>query len=108
MEKHIKVYRVHRILCLIYGVIAALTLVMSLTAGSGSKDVASVVAVMVPVFGVIFALHFFAAKGAKEQKEYGKVLSTLLAVLMLAGFPIGTFIGIYLLMNNFGWQEAPA
>jgi hypothetical protein len=55
------------------------------------------------LFGLFFSMHHFLAKGAKKKKGWARGGSAVIATLMLLGFPLGTVIGIYLLINNGGW-----
>jgi hypothetical protein len=44
--------------------------------------------------------HWYAAKGAKEGKRYGVVISRIIGTIWLIGFPIGTALGIYVWLNT--------
>jgi hypothetical protein len=106
MERHIKVARVHRALSWFYGLITLLLLVLLLTSGHESPPLG--VVYILSLFGGIFALHHFTAKGARETKPWARKTSIGIALLMLLGFPLGTLIGVYLLRNTWGnWEKEP-
>jgi hypothetical protein len=48
------------------------------------------------VFGAIF---LFTAKGISNRKNWAKIVGILLGVLMLPGFPVGTVLGIFVLIG---------
>jgi hypothetical protein len=100
MEKHIKVARAHRALSWLYGIITFLILVVLLMPNQNTPPLAFVFFMV--IFGGLFALHHFTAIGAREKKSWALSSSRGIALFMLIGFPIGTFIGIYLLANSRG------
>ncbi len=54
------------------------------------------------VVGVIGGLlYIFTAKGILNKKGWAKILGIILAILALSGFPIGTALGIWILVNFF-------
>lgn len=75
-------YRVHRVF---YIAIAAFAIIM--------------LWIGIPVMGIGFlpigVAHWYAVKGARDGKNYGKILSRIIGSLWLIGFPIGTALGIY-------------
>jgi NADH:ubiquinone oxidoreductase subunit 6 (subunit J) len=106
MEKHIKVARVHRALSWLYGLVTVLFLGASLM--SGNTPPLAVLFFLI-IFGGIFALHHFTAIGAREAKPWARKTSIGIALLMIIGFPLGTLIAIYLLINTTGgWSEESA
>jgi hypothetical protein len=48
-----------------------------------------------------FARHFLTARACRNDKPWGRKASIALSVLMLFGFPVGTLVGIYLLVNTW-------
>jgi hypothetical protein len=50
--------------------------------------------------------HSFAAKGARDGRRYGVVISRIVGIFWLFGFPVGTIIGTYLLWKGRNWQAA--
>ncbi|TES90752.1 MAG: hypothetical protein E3J87_09305 [Candidatus Cloacimonadota bacterium] len=57
------------------------------------------------IFGiVIFILYFMTAKGVANKKNYGKILAIIFGILMLPSIPIGTILGIVILLNIFNEQ----
>ena len=96
MDSRTKVFRAHRALAWFYAFIGLSILgVMFATIG--------VTIVMLPVFlvcGAIFSAHFFTARACADGKDGGRIASIVIACVMLVGFPVGTIIGIYLLINT--------
>lgn len=53
------------------------------------------------------ALHWYAAKGARNGKSYGRFLSRVIGTIWLLGFPIGTALGIYVWKQTGSkWRSA--
>lgn len=103
MQRSIKVYRAHRALALLYFLLIVLLAVIYLVADDVSG---ASIAFPVLVMGILFAAHYFTAKGAKESRPWARVSSIVIALLLLLGFPIGTLIGIYLLYNTWKpWKQ---
>ena len=109
MPPNIKVYRVHRLLAVLYGLLmlACGLAVFFGTRGAGMSFAASAGAVspLVLFFGGIAAAHDYTAQACRKGKSGGRTASTVIACFMLLGFPIGTLIGAYLLYNNSGWPK---
>jgi hypothetical protein len=102
------VFRVHRILAVLYGLIGVIAVVaIGLAAFEGSArrgesmagallgTLAVGLMVLIPA-----TLHGTLAYGVKKRATWAKGGSRAIAVLMLLGFPIGTLIGIYLLVQS--------
>ena len=111
MERHIRIYRTHRLLAILYmiafaGIAAAIVIPMM----SGKDDVGdipwSVFAAVVLVVAII-SLHWTVGGAAKERKPWARVASIVIAILLLPGFPLGTIIGIYLLVNAIPQWDPP-
>ena len=85
---------IHRVLAWIYGVIGALFVVLGLS--DGKVHVALFIGL---IFGAIAGLHAALCVGARNRNDIAKVGSIIVGVLMLAGFPIGTIVGIFLIYN---------
>jgi fatty acid desaturase len=103
MEKHIKVARAHRAISWLYAVIILMFLGVSLFTQVPPPSSFVFVGLFI---GGLFAAHHFTAKGAFKKKTWARNASQVIAVLMLFGFPVGTFIGIYLLSNSWGgWED---
>jgi hypothetical protein len=104
MERHEKVARAHRALSWIYGGLTALFLAF-LFMKPGEKAPEAMIGIAI-FMGCIFAVHYFTAQAAFARKEGARIASLIIGVLMLAGFPIGTLIGIYLIYNgSSSWDE---
>lgn len=105
MENNIKVFRVHRALSWLYGVMICVVILFVVLMRSDGVGVGELIAPVL-IIGIFFLLHHFVAKGAKEKKDWAKIASAIIGIIMLVGFPIGTLIGIYLLINNSGWESS--
>ncbi|WP_428740106.1 hypothetical protein, partial [Sulfurimonas sp.] len=50
-------------------------------------------------------LHF-TSKGLLKQKKWARIVTIILGVLMLFGFPVGTIVGVLLIYGTTkGWPE---
>ena len=106
MEPNIKVFRAHRALAFLYGLLGIVCLAAALF-GSGGMTNASLIVVLI-FFAIIFSVHFFTARACRDGKPAGRIASIVIACLMLFGFPVGTLIGIYLLVNTWKpWTVSP-
>lgn len=95
-------YRAHRALFVLYALLLSL---MLLACGWAVMDGASgfglfPLAMGLMIFGPIATAHGFAARGARLGKPWGRTLSRVVGVLLLFGFPVGTLIGIYILIQT--------
>ncbi len=107
MENNIKVARAHRAISWFYAVLGIALTAAILIPAEHPLDALAGLAVMLAIFGGLFSLHHFTAKGAREKKQWARAVSSIIGVIMLPGFPVGTMIGIYLLVNaNRGWEPA--
>jgi len=85
-------YRLHRVIFIGYAVFAVLAAFVGIVQGGESLGFSLVGIGLLP----IGALHYYAAKGAKEGKAWGRTTSRIIAAVMLFGVPIGTITGIYI------------
>ena len=105
MEPHVKIARAHRALAFFYGLLGVVLLFLALFVPGELPHEAAVGAVI--VFGTFFAAHYFTARGALEKKGGARAASLIIAILMLAAFPIGTLIGLYLLFHGTSsWETS--
>ncbi|EHR71797.1 hypothetical protein BurJ1DRAFT_2977 [Burkholderiales bacterium JOSHI_001] len=106
MEPKTKVFRTHRVLAWLYGIIGSGVIAFA-AISSGKLDPSGAVAVLL-VFGLLAAGHMAIAKACLAGKRWGRIASIVVACLMLAAFPLGTIIGIYLLGHCWKpWAETP-
>ena len=78
--------------------------------GAGMGIGGIVVLIICLVIGILYLL---VAGGLKKKKNWAKIVGIILAVISLANFPIGTALGIWLLINFFSpegkaWFEGGA
>jgi hypothetical protein len=108
---------------MIYTILAWLILVVMVLVGiimmiisgaagvSGEEGAAAVagvgigMAIFYIIMGVVvFFLYFITAKGVANKKNYGKIMAIIFGILMLLSIPIGTILGIIILINMFSEQ----
>lgn len=87
-------YRLHRIFYIAFVSFAIIMLLIGIRIFLGDGEDAGVGLVGLGLLP-IGAAHWFAAKGARNGKSYGKVLSRVIGTVWLIGFPIGTALGVY-------------
>lgn len=93
--------RVHRVLALLYvGIAVVFGLILI---GLENAHPAGVLVVS-GILAAIGALHAGIALGASRSANWARVLSIVVGCVLLIGFPIGTLIGGYLLVNS-KWPE---
>jgi hypothetical protein len=96
-------YRLHRVLLVAYVIGATLLGLAGLNPSNGIQLTLFVLAISLPAI----ALHYFAARGVRQGKTYGKTLSIVFAVLAFIGFPIGTALSIYVFCQlGSKWENA--
>ena len=95
-------HRLHRLFFFGYAIGAVLLGLAGLNPANGIEFTLFVIGIASPAI----ALHFFAAKGVQQGKPYGKTLSTIFAILVFFGFPIGTALSIYV-FSKLGkkWED---
>ena len=100
---------IHRTIAWLYGVVGVVVVALFLFVGN-AHDSHGIVLVIGLVIGAIVALHAALAVGARNRNGVAKFGSVIVGVLMLAGFPIGTIVGGYLIYNgvqNWPPKRAP-
>lgn len=89
--------------------------------GAGSSDATLFSALFGSAVGIFFlifmggigAFHLFTAKALENRKPWAKVAATILGILMLGSFPLGTIFGVFILVGIFdtsseSWFESTA
>lgn len=104
MERNIKVYRAHRALAVLYAILAALAASFWI---AKFDEIGGEMLAPLLLVGLLFCVHLFTARGARAGKPGARIASIVIAVLMLAGFPLGTLIGLYLLANSWQAWDTP-
>jgi hypothetical protein len=92
-------YRLHRLFFMGFAAFAAIMLLIGLLTMFRGDEGAGIGLVGLFISPITIA-HWYAAKGAKEGKSYGVVISRVFGTLWLLGFPIGTALGIYVWLNT--------
>jgi hypothetical protein len=97
---------IHSVLGWIYGALGGLVVVIFIGTLSRSRPGAEGLLVLLAL--VPAAMHLGLAWGARRRMAWARVGSSLVGVLMLFGFPIGTVIGYFLLKAAGGnWDPTP-
>jgi hypothetical protein len=104
VERNIKVFRAHRALSLLYFLLIALLSAVLFGSTEARRD--PLFLLLLFLFIGIFLAHYLTARGAKQAKPWARVSSIVISVFLLIGFPLGTLIAIYLLVNT--WQPWPS
>jgi len=105
MQSHLKAYRAHRALAIFYGLIGVVFCAVMLYVSNGLSDLELIIP-LVFCLGVS-AVHAWTARACKQGRTGGRRASIAIAVPMLAGFPIGTLIALYLLANSWNKWNTP-
>lgn len=100
-----KIVRVHRIFFVAYfgfAIVFALIGAAQLLNGHSHDWAIGFVGLGVLPLGLV---HFAAARGARRGTTWGRVLSTVIGIILLVGFPLGTVAGVYLLYQLSKWKS---
>lgn len=91
-KNHLKLSRFHVELAFGYLIVLSLLIYLFWPLLTSSEKIA------VPVIsGCLVVVHAVLARGCRVKSELARKLSVAVGVLMLAAFPIGTFLGFYFL-----------
>ncbi len=91
-EDYNKAARLHRIVAMLYIPIAGVLFYGAFKSGSWAAPI---------VVLFLIGIHFSCSGGLKNNKKWAKVISAIIGVLLLFGFPIGTIVGGGLLFYLF-------
>lgn len=76
---------------------------ISISGGEGSGIASVMFGIMGGVFAlvgaVVSALFFVTTKGIKDKKEWAKIVAIVLAAISLTNVPVGTILGILILIG---------
>jgi len=73
----------------------------ALTGSAIMGGVGLIIAIISAVFGVLYLLT---AKGITNKKNWAKIVGIILGILSLPGIPIGTILGIFILIGLLGGE----
>ncbi|MFW2013483.1 hypothetical protein [Acinetobacter bereziniae] len=106
MKLNKTLYYTHNTLFGIYGIFLILFIFFALTSGFRSTGFLDVLFVFSILCGLAY-IHYKAAIEVEKGSEIGKLMSTLIGCLLLIGFPVGTCIGLLILLNvrKAKWQS---
>ncbi|MEJ2653582.1 MAG: hypothetical protein P8173_17890 [Gammaproteobacteria bacterium] len=91
-KNHLRLSRFHIELAFGYLIVMSLLIYLLWPILTPSERIA------VPIIsGCLVVLHAVLARGCRVKSELARKLSVAIGVLMLAAFPIGTFLGFYFL-----------
>lgn len=104
MQAHIKTARAHAAISYFYIVVAALACAfpyLVLTNAEPARMGEVMMASIFPlIFFCLFVLHQLVARGARQHKNWARITTIVIGIISVFGFPVGTIIGIYLLVNS--------
>jgi hypothetical protein len=70
------------------------------SAAAGGSFLAGIFGLPVVIFGIIlFILYLLIARGIARKRGWAKVLVIISGILMLPSIPVGTILGIFILLN---------
>jgi len=87
----VRVHRIFLIALTAFGALMAAIGVLLLFSDRANAGIGLVGVFFLP----LAALHWYAAKGARLGKSYGRTISRIIGFFRLFGFPIGTILRIY-------------
>lgn len=100
-----KLARIHRILIIPYALVWAM---LGIPAAFGEAEGLHGGWLFAAIFAPAILVHSLALVGARRGRSWGRYLSGFIGVVLLFGFPIGTFLGVYILRLIGGkWERAP-
>jgi hypothetical protein len=106
MERNMIVARIHRGLSWFYAILG-IVLFVAIIALSQDREALVPAFCFLALCGGFFWLHRYIAKGASAKKPWARIVSMIIAFFLLGGVPIGSLIGIFLLMNTWNrWDSA--
>ncbi|MCF3128433.1 hypothetical protein [Acinetobacter soli] len=88
----------HRCMMVLYAMMLVLAWIIFIQ--HGKSDTITVLILLTAIYGGMFFLHLKASNEVKNGTEVGKTLSQGLGCLLLLGFPIGTVVGVFILINT--------
>lgn len=102
--------RLHRVFFLLYVVLAIVLTVYGLNALMHGKSDAIALIFVELVFLAVIAAHWYAAKGARLGKAYGRTISRVIGCCWVLGFPIGTALAVFVFSRTRkrSWKEGTA
>src|SRR5688500_17404544 len=107
MGAHIKTARAHVAISWFYalvGLLACLFPYLVITRDTGSRPGAVMLSFAFPaIFFLLFLLHRTIARGARQAKNWARIATIIVGVVSLFGFPVGTIIGVSLLVHS-SWK----
>lgn len=76
------------------------------SSAAGGSILAGFLGLPLIIFGtILFILYIIIAKGIANKRNWGKVLAIIFGILMLPSIPVGTILGIFILLNIFSDQS---
>ncbi len=110
LKTNATIFKVLAWIILIGGILAGIIItIMGFVSGEKESTIGLVImGIVYIVIGVLIGwLYFAIAKGIHEKKNWAKTVGFILAILMLFNIPIGTVLGIILLIG-FTDEESKA
>jgi hypothetical protein len=108
LAPHAGLARIHFVLAIFLGILTLAMLAAIIVMIGTSPEAAYAAGTALPYVLVVLAwtaLHFFAWRKCKKQDKTGRDISMVLGLLMLFGFPIGTVIGVFMIIRVMRWKD---
>ena len=98
--------RIHFGLVIFYGLIATFICTSYL---AGNQSDTTGILILLAMFAALPTLHLVALRGVSTGQAWGRSLSRTLGFLLLFAVPIGTILGIFVLVRTRpnDWEHAP-
>lgn len=100
MQRQHKVWRAHRALFWLYALIAAIGALALVAAWFEHGSMPTEWLLPFGLTAGLALIHRLLGNGARRGRNSARIGSLLLGCIMLLGFPVGTLIGIYLIVNT--------
>jgi hypothetical protein len=106
MEKHLKAWRIHRVLSWLYG-LSLLALVAFIYFEQRPAAYANLFIPAAVLCALLLVFHVLVGRGALARRPWARIASILFGFVMLPAFPIGTWFGIRLIQASWSpWAVA--
>jgi hypothetical protein len=102
--------RLHRVFFLLYVAIAMIMTAFGLSALMRGRGNAAAFIFVDLVLLAVAAAHWYAAKGARLGKPYGRTISRIIGCCWVLGFPIGTALAVFVFSRTRQrlWKDGTA
>jgi len=89
----------------VIGIVAAIA-IPQVAAGKGVENIIIIILLSLLLLAIPI-IHLYVGSSIKQNKTWAKIIGVIIGILNLLNFPIGTFIGIFILLYlHKGWNES--